>query len=256
MTIPVLSPSSPSDIGWDSKPHLFRLSDEVLGCFDIDDVAATYDDMVEMGLNKDPYDYYCIELATPFLLNYAKFIGMESGNYETAMESAKGWTWCFYYMVFEETDSYSAEIFIKIPTGQMFNYGQLCRDAVEEDETFERTITIIEESLKCFLIMLLATKNIDKKTVENSKRAISPKSKKDSKYYSHTTTLKIGKITESYGSANGTGGAKRPHLRRGHIRTQRFGKGNAEVKKIFIQPVFVNADETWVNEQKTYRVVA
>jgi hypothetical protein len=28
------------------------------------------------------------------------------------------------------------------------------------------------------------------------------------------------------------------------------------VKKIFIQPVFVNADENWINEQKTYRVVA
>lgn len=41
------------------------------------------------------------------------------------------------------------------------------------------------------------------------------------------------------------------------IRNQHFGEGNKEIKKIFIQPVFVNADEGWIeNQRKAYVVKA
>ena len=50
-------------------------------------------------------------------------------------------------------------------------------------------------------------------------------------------------------------GPVRPHLRRGHLRNQRIGEGRKEVKQIFIQPVFVNADDGWIeNQRKEYRV--
>jgi hypothetical protein len=36
---------------------------------------------------------------------------------------------------------------------------------------------------------------------------------------------------------------------------QHFGVGNKETNKIFIQPVFVNADEGWIeNQRKEYRI--
>jgi len=247
MNIPVQSQSNPSD----KKPHLFRLSSEVIDCFDIDDAVATYDDMREMDLDKDPYYFYCVEVNTSFILKFSGFLGMGNGNFDEIRTIAAKWIWVFQYQTYED-NTYTGEIFVTLPSGAVANYSESVIEYKEANEA----ITYVEQALRCFLILLLATKNVDKKTTLNYKRSASPRVQKDSKRYSHTTLIKIGKITESYGASTGLGGRRRPHLRRGHIRTQRFGKGNAEVKKIFIQPVFVNADENWINEQKTYRVVA
>jgi hypothetical protein len=49
--------------------------------------------------------------------------------------------------------------------------------------------------------------------------------------------------------------SKAPHLRRGHIRQrQHYGPGNHFVKKIWIAPVFVNADPDFVNQRAAYNV--
>lgn len=241
-----LNPSTSQD---QRKPHLFRLSPEVVDCFDIEDAVATYDDMAEMGLDQDPYDFYCVEVNTSFILKFSGFLGMGNGNFEETRRIAEKWVWIFQYQTYED-ETYTGEVFVTLPSGRLANYSQ----SAIKDEAADAAITHIEQSLRCFLILLLATKNVDKKTTVNRKRSASPRTQKDAKRYSHTTLIKIGKITETYGSATGTGGPKRPHLRRGHIRTQHFGKGNAETKRIFIQPLFVNADEKWINEQKTYRV--
>ncbi|WP_321149320.1 hypothetical protein [Aeromonas jandaei] len=39
----------------------------------------------------------------------------------------------------------------------------------------------------------------------------------------------------------------RPHFRRGHIRMQRYGEGRAQIKPVFIHPIFVNADAVGVD---------
>jgi hypothetical protein len=46
----------------------------------------------------------------------------------------------------------------------------------------------------------------------------------------------------------------RPHLRRGHIRQQRYGHGLTEQKPIWIAPTFVNADEEFVSPRGAYRL--
>jgi hypothetical protein len=105
------------------------------------------------------------------------------------------------------------------------------------------------------LVVLLATKNASKTTEKIKKHG--PKSRKRPREYDYITTIKIGKITETQRGDGDGQSSVRPHLRRGHIRNQRVGKGLSEVKPIFIQPCFINADESWINNQrKEYRIAA
>lgn len=116
----------------------------------------------------------------------------------------------------------------------------------------------------CFLtvlVVLLATKNSDKKKLVSPKRYDDPSSFKGIKkikntLYNTIVRVSVGKITESM-TSGANRGPVRPHLRRGHIRLQHFGPGRKETKKIFIHPVFVNADEGWIeNQRKEYRIKA
>lgn len=70
----------------------------------------------------------------------------------------------------------------------------------------------------------------------------------------HVTTIKMAENLESHESVR-SGSPVRPHLRRGHIRSQHYGQGNQFVKRIWIEPVFVNADENFVSTRKAYRVI-
>ena len=249
MNIPVQSQSNPSE----EKPHLFRLSDDILSCFDMEDIRATYNDMLALNLDKDPYPYYAIEVKVKFMYLFGKKTGLLIGEDDGTDPSIMQATCVFIYELDDDGEHYHFDVLMYA----MGKYVDLLAAAtLNKNKEQENYVNGIAEYLRYFLMVILATKNAEKVTKKNLAKAISPRQRKDAAKYGYTTTIQIGKITESYGSSTLTGGAKRPHLRRGHIRTQRFGKGNAEVKKIFIQPVFVNADENWINEQKTYRVVA
>ena len=250
MNIHAQSPLNLSLPERDEKPHLFRLSNEILDSFDMDDVRATYNDLVALDLDKDPYQFYAIQVNVKFLYYFSKrvgfIIGEDDGTDDYIMQSI-----CtFIYDLDDDGEHYHFDVFLSAKGHEvdLMNAARLAKN--KEQEQF---VNHSAEHLRYFLMVILATKNIEKVTKKNSLRAISPKQRKDAAKYDYTTTIKIGKITETYSSGGGARNV-RPHLRRGHIRTQHFGKGNAETKKIFIQPVFVNADEGWINEQKKYRV--
>ena len=81
-----------------------------------------------------------------------------------------------------------------------------------------------------------------------------PDSKKYRKGYPYTTTLTIGKVTENYDGSEFTGVSRRPHLRRGHVRTQHYGPRNEMTKKVFIPSVFVNGSEDLKSNRVAYNV--
>lgn len=101
------------------------------------------------------------------------------------------------------------------------------------------------------LIVLLATKNITKamRTDKLAKAGIAR-----DKRHVYTTTLSLGRVAEIGSEPMLPGIAKRPHLRRGHLRSQHYGPRNQFLKRVWIEPCFVNADEDFVNERTAYNV--
>lgn len=102
------------------------------------------------------------------------------------------------------------------------------------------------------LIVLLATKNVRKEQKKNKLAALGIGNRALRHAYTTHISLDTAHV-ETEGGA--TGRQVRPHLRRGHIRQQRWGAGNALVKKVFIEPTFVNADENFVSARHHYNVV-
>lgn len=103
------------------------------------------------------------------------------------------------------------------------------------------------------LITLLATRNAMKKTKKNKLGALGI-GKKWLRGNSYITTISLPSELEEDEEHPPTGAKRCPHLRRGHIRRQHYGPGNELVKKIWIAPVFVNADEGFVAQRQAYRV--
>ncbi len=112
-----------------------------------------------------------------------------------------------------------------------------------------------ENDLRNLLIVLLATKNAEKDTTEN-KLARLGIGKSFKNRFAYTTTISLPSALPSDPDNPASGGHVCPHLRRGHVRRQHHGPGNAEIKTIWIAPVFVNADPEFVQTRKAYRIAA
>ena len=102
------------------------------------------------------------------------------------------------------------------------------------------------------LIVLLATRNSVKTLVH--KKSIGLGIGKKDGVYEYTTTITLPKDLEADAEHKPTGATRAPYMRRGHIRRQHFGPGMEFVKRIWIEPVFVNADPAWVSKRVAYNV--
>ena len=97
------------------------------------------------------------------------------------------------------------------------------------------------------LIECLAASNTDKKIV-NNKRARLGIGAPENRKYSRITYLDLPRQASARPDSDGSEQEPRHvrmHLRRGHPRHQHFGKGNAQVKRIWIAPTFVNVDDDY-----------
>ena len=233
--------------------HLFTIDDTVWDSVDTPTVFDTASDLVSMGLFRLPFPTVDVQIHL---------------NEKATRKLLRGDSYCaprktLVIRFFTKTDTSDIYDFdVKLQGDREF----LSRDEMElrlrrngvDAQTISNSIKGVEYISKvtlAFFVVLLATKNADKVTEAIKKHG--PKSRKRPRAYDYITTIKIGKITETMRSDGDGQGSVRPHLRRGHIRNQRVGKGLEEVKPIFISPVFVNADEGWINNQrKEYRIAA
>lgn len=101
------------------------------------------------------------------------------------------------------------------------------------------------------LIAALSSRNIVKTTRENKLAKLGIGKKRNR--YRYSTTITLPHVLEDDGTVR-EGQPKAPHLRRGHIRRQHYGPRGAFIKKIWIQPVFVNADKDFVSTRTHYNL--
>jgi hypothetical protein len=271
-------------IEMDQDRQLFIFGKEIWDSISYDDVKKTISDMDEMNILKPPFQKFDLQMRynTKFLYekwikNSAKFYSppgyekMLTDNttaffrfdYTNIIETGS-LPHCLHGFLPHEKSKSEHAVYFDLKSKEFYDFYMVNYYAynytISKKDFFDRTISSLKKleviSISC-LLTLLATKNIIKETVNIKKPTIFSMKRNKQKYknYDYVTTIKIGEITETLRSDDSPGSSVRPHLRRGHIRNQHFGEGNKETKKIFIQPIFVNADEGWIaNNRKAYKV--
>jgi len=245
--------------------QLFVLGPEIWSSIDKSEVMATASSMRDAGVYDLPYEEFDISAygETRHIMTWIYQVIDDYGDtWNSIKEDKTPVELHFRYKVVDEKHyTYSMKVnvgnsYIFLPQGSdelLSAFKSLGPDSAHYMND------IAADALLTTLNVMLATRNVDKDVSHNPKRYKDPMSKSGIKQiknndYEYITIIKIGKIVDTMRS-DGHRGPVRPHLRRGHVRNQRIGEGRKDVKQIFIQPVFVNADEGWIeNQRKEYRV--
>jgi hypothetical protein len=124
------------------------------------------------------------------------------------------------------------------------------------DEGAATALYGIHNQVRDFIITLLATRNAIKRTTVDKLAKLGIGKKKYKHRFTHTTTISLPRPEdmEDDHEHKPTGLHRAPHLRRGHIRHQHYGPKNTYVKRVWIAPVFVNADPDFVSAREGYNV--
>jgi hypothetical protein len=254
----------------------FVISPELFKAVSTEEVEATYKDMVELKMNRPPYQYFEIEISSENV--FAPGITIPKGTQyedfdelltEAARREGKLLENKFNVLVKCDCDeNYEptlVSVWVDSADGKFIQFGRP-KEGVDVAEVRNKfglieckatSMSRFTHNMFKLLIVLLATKNIEKQ-VKIDKLAKLGIGK--NKHKPHTITyLKIGKITETVtksGKPAPTGTVLMPHLRRGHWRHhQHYGLGNKYEKSVYIWQTIVNADKGWIGDRNEYRVL-
>ena len=232
----------------DTRLPRFKIASNVFDAVSVDVVNKTAEDMQALCIYRAPFpEIYiqakCSLMDKIFSKVLPKYVRKNTLNEEILFH-------CKFYGT-------RARVVPYLSLGKK-DFRPLDREKFNDNEfrATEAQFYVLADMTVKLLIVLLATKNIEKDVQTCNKPNSRNRREQTLSKYSSTTTISIGKISKTMRSANGTGGPVRPHLRRGHIRNQPHGPGNSEVRRIFIQPMFINADQGWIDTKKEYRVTA
>lgn len=225
-----------------TRPELFLIPRETVLAMKDEDLGSTYTDMEILGIAKLPYPLVDIGIPGDTIMKL-RDKGVLSNDPQALAEMARWETRfrfadeAFYQLLIRNTAGYWVDLSAYIPT-------------VADPKVVEAA-----EWMRRALIVLLATKNAVKTREKNKLLAmgIGKNNPKNNNVPIYTTTISLPKPEHMETEGDPTPGLpKRPHLRRGHIRNQRHGPSLQFVKRIWIEPVFVNADEDFVSTRSAY----
>ncbi len=244
------------------KPPIFDIPASVWATIKFTEIEDTFNDMAEADLINPPFLHFFVRVPFGAFVQATRDYAVKSGERLPGLDGFPDWI----KKAAEKPLVVEYGFRKKEPVSGKKDFDYRTRSFLGEGKEalpfnlFTNMPRDLSETMDLFvyktLVTLLVTKNCDRKIVENTPRAKSAKAREDSKSYSTTTYISIGRITETYRSEGCSRGPVRAHLRRGHVRRQRIGEGRKEVKTIFIPPVFVNADREWVADRKKYKLVA
>lgn len=229
----------------------FIIGKQILDSVSLDEVAATFSDMRDCNIAQPPYDRFDVIVPPSSIIRLVSKDGPEEmaadEPYVTlrcrfegyiAPSSPASFKWL--YTRHGKTVDLQNFVIVEMQSRKLGHLSGSTETAWAESAAMLYQLTVV----------LLATKNVVKETKECKLLKYGIGNKERNRY---TTTIKVGAITE-HAEGHATGGHKRPHLRRGHVRRQHYGPGHELIKQIFIQPIFVNADEGWIAERTAYNL--
>lgn len=224
------------------KPHIFCIGHKIWQALSMEEVAATVDGLRELGLYHLPYDGEIIIRIFQSASYFQEASGIVSG--------IPAWDHCLITSRserrpdFKLSEEKSGEVrLLDLPT------------VLDDNKAIHRWRAPVPPNFcnhYCDgLVAILASKGIEKKTKQRtaSKLAIGQKAG------GYVTTIKLLPLERGSTEEAAPGMPVRPHLRRGHIRNQHHGPQNSLIKKIWIEPTFVNADEQFISTRTAYRII-
>jgi hypothetical protein len=252
-----------------SDLQVFRLSKELVNCsiLDRDYVESIFIDMCEAEVAHPPYQRFALEFDLDTFLELLRIICFDWDDEKQRRNVRDGLSsvrkiFIEYFiddLILCGRPKTEKKFYCPLVKGRFVKV--LHNNSTEQtwfnfENKPENVIMTISWWIFAFFLVLLSTKNIKKTTKihECMTRRKVPDSKKYRKGYPYTTTLTIGKVTENYDGSEFTGVSRRPHLRRGHVRTQHYGPRNEMTKKVFIPSVFVNGSEDLKSNRVAYNV--
>lgn len=224
-----------------AKPQLFVLQDDLIAAVSTEEMYETEKGLKEMGLWKQPFDALCIDMsATAYLRRLHSSEEMFRLARESGIERIRA--------IFQWKDNRSDQfmyVFTHLKNGEHFDLKIQFEDDEDEQALASWMLSV--------LIVSLSVRNVVKNTTATGQNV---SRRNATRCFLNYTTLLLPPASERENDPDhpATGGQVQPHMRRGHIRNQRHGPHSALTKRIWISPVFVNADPDYVQQRKQYAV--
>src|SRR5215471_8283089 len=222
------------------KPHLFVIGLNVFNAVSVEEVDATVSALKELDLYRLPYENCHIKFPFTYVATCKHIRPGYEQYFDTALDGKVRWKEPdFWFLAKLESGEVSV-----MYEGSKLEWGK-AHLAVSDDDKRPDICLMIKD----LLITLLATENAVKTTSKNKLANLGIGKSR----YVYTTTISLPAGLSGNKSA-GSGPAKCPHLRRGHIRRQRHGPANALIKRIWIAPMLIHADQEFTRTRTSYNV--